>query len=117
MGAIGNTLKNLGNTAGRSAGKLSVQGGGAGSQIAKLTPKAVQNLNAGSKACPIVSECRDIAQGIAQGDLNKASYNAGVLALATLSSSTAQPKHTVLSKQGVFRNVAAAGVGSQVVKS
>ena len=46
----------------------------------------VSNLDKGSKACPVISECRYISkgvtQGIAYGDFNGgAVFNAGLLAL------------------------------------
>merc|ERR1711981_666540 len=39
-----------------------------------------QNLGLGSKACPIARECRDVIDGISQGDFTKVALNAGVLA-------------------------------------
>jgi len=41
-------------------------------------------LGLGSKACPIVRECRDVAEGICQGDFAKVALNAGVLALGAV---------------------------------
>ena len=38
-----------------------------------------------SKTCPIVAECRDVVQGIAQGDFKKVTVNGGILSLYTLS--------------------------------
>ena len=33
--------------------------------IGKYTKNAIENLDLGSKACPVVRECRDVASGIA----------------------------------------------------
>ena len=38
-------------------------------------------MDLGSKGCPIVSECRNVAQGIAQGDYKNAALNGGLLSL------------------------------------
>ena len=39
-----------------------------------------KNLDVGSNGCPVVSECRDVASGIGQGDFQKVALNAGFLA-------------------------------------
>ena len=39
------------------------------------------NINLASKACPVVAECRDVSQGIANGDFINAGVNAGLLGL------------------------------------
>ena len=44
---------------------------------------ARSNLYCGSKVCPIISECSDLSQGIAQGDLYTTIKNAGVLSLSS----------------------------------
>ena len=81
MGIMVNAVKEVG-----SHGK--VCGAGAdglyGQAIAKFDCNAAANLEAGLKACPVVRECRDIQEGMAQGDLQKAAANAGVLALAVV---------------------------------
>jgi len=48
--------------------------------------RAAHNLNIGSKVCPIVSQCRDVAQGLVSGDFNKVALNSSVLALSAISS-------------------------------
>ena len=47
----------------------------------RLSRHANHNFSQGSKALPIISECRDIGSGIVNGDFQKASFNAGSLAL------------------------------------
>lgn len=47
----------------------------------KLGRNASNALDYGSKTCPALSECRDMAAGIASGDLNNSAFNAGLLAL------------------------------------
>ena len=42
------------------------------------------NFNASAKGCAIIGEGKNIIQGIAQGDLNAAANNAGLLALYTV---------------------------------
>jgi len=37
------------------------------------------------KTSPLVSECRDVSEGIAKGDLNKVAINGGVIALTFVS--------------------------------
>ena len=49
-----------------------------------LVRNAAANLGGGSKACPIVSECRDAGEGVAQGDLKSAAANAALLAFYLL---------------------------------
>ena len=46
-----------------------------------LAQNAEQNISIGQKTCPIVRECKDIQEGIAQEDLRKATLNSGLLAL------------------------------------
>ena len=36
-------------------------------------------MDIGSKACPVVSQCRDVGQGIVQGAFGSSALNAGVL--------------------------------------
>ena len=79
MGIVVNAVKEVG-----SHGK--VGGAGAdglyGQAVAKFNGNAAANLEMGLKACPVVRECRDIHEGMAQGDLEKVAANAGALALA-----------------------------------
>lgn len=49
-----------------------------------LGNNSAHNLGTGSRACPIVSECRDVAAGISQGDFTQVALNAGVLALGAV---------------------------------
>ena len=59
------------------------------------------NLKTGSGACPLVSECKDIAQGIAQENYSKAALNAGLIALsASASFSNCTSKASSLSSWG-----------------
>ena len=44
-----------------------------------MTENAASNLDEGSKACPVLSECRDLGQGIAERDFRKVVYNGGLL--------------------------------------
>ena len=38
----------------------------------------------GSKACPVVRECKDVVEGIKQGDFKKVAAIAGVLGVSAL---------------------------------
>lgn len=49
--------------------------------IKRMQSNVAGNMNFASKACPIVSECRDVSQGIAKGDFVNAGANAGLLGL------------------------------------
>jgi len=42
------------------------------------------NLDVGSKGCPIGSECRDVVEGIANGEFTKVALNGGALALCSV---------------------------------
>jgi len=58
-----------------------------------LAKNSLQNIGDGSKSFPLISECRDVLEGIAQGDFSKIALNAGILALAGKSSTNfADPK-------------------------
>ena len=47
----------------------------------KLGGNAAIALNYGSETAPLVSECKDLAEGIASADFQAATFNAGLLAL------------------------------------
>ena len=40
-----------------------------------------ENLAGGSRVCPLVTEFRDIADGLASGDFRKAAFNTGLVGL------------------------------------
>ena len=42
---------------------------------------AAMNLDEGSKLCPVSGECRNVFEGISQGDLKKTMTNGGLLSL------------------------------------
>ena len=44
----------------------------------------MNNLNAGTKNCPLISDMRDVTSGIAQGDFHKVALNGGYLALQVI---------------------------------
>ena len=86
MGAVTNTARNI--TTG-----VAKHGLGAGTKgsttisairgntigLRNFTDNVTQNLNSGSKATPIVRECRNVTEGIEQGDFSKAAVDAGVV--------------------------------------
>ena len=49
--------------------------------IKRMQSNVAGNLNFASKACPIISECRDMSQGIARGDFAQVGANVGLLGL------------------------------------
>jgi len=53
-----------------------------------------KNFDIGSKAGPMVSECRDFAKGIALGDYHKATLNATILALQIVPFGCAAASHS-----------------------
>ena len=66
MGAIGNAVTSVGAGVGKvgaGIGRGVTEMASAG-PIAKLARDAASNLDAGSRACPIVGECRDLGVGI-----------------------------------------------------
>ena len=50
----------------------------------KMNENISLNLDKGSKACPMISECRDIVKGIEQGDMNEAISLGALLFIYTL---------------------------------
>ena len=66
MGAIGNAVTSVGAGVGKvgaglGRGVAEIAGAGA---LSKMARDAASNLEAGSRACPIVGECRDLGAGI-----------------------------------------------------
>jgi len=45
----------------------------------KLKSNVSKNISSGAKAMPVVSECRNVAEGISTGDFKKAAMNGGIL--------------------------------------
>ena len=39
--------------------------------LSKLAKNSASNIDLGSKTCPLVSECRDVGEGVVQGDFKK----------------------------------------------
>ena len=82
MGLIGNTAKNMGNAIGKG-GLKSISKPDLPNTICR---RSVSNLLDGSRNCPIVSESRNIVEGIVSRDLSKVALNTGILGLSTFSS-------------------------------
>jgi len=51
-----------------------------------LARNAASNVGLGSKACPVVGECRGVAQGMSQGDFANAGANAAILGTLAMGS-------------------------------
>merc|ERR1712228_264045 len=65
------------------------------SSLRTFSNNATNNLNLGSKATPIVHECRNISEGIVNGDFAKATVNAGTLGMtATIAGTSGGAKVT-----------------------
>ena len=47
----------------------------------KMAKLSVKSFKSGSKGCPILSECRDVGEGIFTGDIKRAAINSGFLVL------------------------------------
>lgn len=84
--------------------------------LKKMQSNAVGNLNLGSKTCAIISECRDVSQGIAQGDFVNAGVNAGLLGLYATPAGSAGGK-VVLNSASMGVKAAAVGAMSQTLKN
>ena len=80
--------------------------------INKLAANSGQNLTNGANSCPIVSETRDLAQGIASGDFKKASLNAGILSAALVSGAGGAGKMAAASNGAMASQVAAVSTTS-----
>ena len=76
------------------------------SQVDKMSRNMGNNIDAGSKTCPLVSECRNVAQGISQGDLKNVAVNGGLLSLYAVSGAA----HTLDAKvnMGISTTIASA---------
>ena len=88
MGSIANTVKTVGTGVAKVGSGLGQGAGGIAGQkgvIHRLGTGAAAHLDAGSRRCPVASELRGVGEGLAQGDLNKTAFNAGVLALTAAS--------------------------------
>ena len=72
-----------------------------------MSSNATQCLNQASKTCPLITEFRDINAGIAQGDFNKATLNAGILAMTLGSGAGSSAKISTASTGATFTKVAA----------
>lgn len=120
MGAISNAVANVGTGVGKVGVGLGrvTEMAGAG-PIAKLARDAASNLDAGSRACPIVGECRDVGAGILQGDFQKAALAGGVLALDAAAVHGAAGKVGVASASSgtILGRVAGLGTANQVLKN
>jgi hypothetical protein len=62
-----------------------------------MAKNAMSNLDAGSKAGPIVGECRDVAEGIASGDFQQVAAGTGLLGLCALGGAGAGSQKTLVS--------------------
>jgi len=91
MGIIGNAIRDVGMAAadigqgfglGIAAGGYAISGNRETGR--KMAEDAMSKLSAGSKIMPILSECRDIGEGISRGDYKKVALNAGILALTAM---------------------------------
>ena len=102
MGIISNAVKEMG----YETGKITI---GLGKEVTasgcapggydpgawnELVMGALCYLEAGSKQCPVITELRDVNEGIALGDFKKVAINVGVLVLA-LSPIGIKRKHIV----------------------
>ena len=67
------------------------------------------NFRIGSNKCPIVNECKNINQGIAQGDLNKTSFNVGLIGLYALSMGNKVPNTNLKIKLNVLSSKSLCG--------
>ena len=76
MGSIANTMKNLGN-GGKRVGTNLVS-------FNSLSKRSISNLVGGSTRCPLVSQCKNIAEGIADRDFRKVTMNTAILGLSVL---------------------------------
>ena len=94
MGIIVNTVNDLGTAVGNAA-----VGPAYGVQcplhmvkradgMDKLGTNAANALDYGSETAPLVSECKDLAEGITSADFQAAAFNAGLLALYILPGTT-----------------------------
>ena len=84
--------------------------------IEKLTLATKNNFNLGSNSCPLVTELKNVNQGIAQGDFTKASLNAGFLAMALVPGAAgASAKMNTASAGAMFTQAAAFSAGTQSV--
>ena len=91
MGQLANASKTVGSglaKAGAGFGKGAASRGFAAGALRGaekiLGNNSTQNLGLGSKACPIARECRDVIDGISQGDFTKVALNTSVLALGAV---------------------------------
>jgi len=46
-----------------------------------MVNSAINNINEGTKSFPVLRSCRDVIEGIGEGDFFKVSLNVGVVAL------------------------------------
>ena len=67
-------------------------------------------MDLGSKAAPIMGECRNVAEVIEQGDLSKAALNAGLLALYSLPSGVPANAEVKVGMKSATKRVIAANV-------
>jgi len=77
-----------------------------------ITQNLISNLDMGSKLCPVVSECRDFAEGITFGDQKMACLNGVFLSAYALPIGTVLPtnvKLTMMSAQTGMVNSLAKG--------
>ena len=54
-----------------------------------LAKNVASNLDAATNGCPVISEAKNMVEGVAQGDFTKAAKNGGVLGLYSLASGAA----------------------------
>ena len=74
-----------------------------------LARNAVSNLDAATNGCPVVSECKNMIEGVAKGDFKKAATNGGLLSLYSLASGAAGGSQKVV--QAASTGSAAAKLG------
>ena len=65
-----------------------------------MATNGARNLDIGSKATPILSECRDVQAGIANGDFNRVNISAGILGLSALAGAGGQAAKSAAAKAG-----------------
>ena len=108
MGAVANVVKN------KASGLSKVEAFGMQSQLKAFRGNAVQGLG-GSKVCPVVSEVRDVVEGITQGDFSKSALATGLLGAFGLGGSTASSgKFGIASKGAMTANAAILGCSARL---
>ena len=82
MGAITQTTRDLATGLARS--EANVIGQFQTGIVQQMGRNTALSLDKGSKTCPIISECRNLGEGVTLGDSNQFALNAGLLAVYAL---------------------------------